>query len=365
MDASSSQKAPAANPNPSQLSPSVSQTALLAVLWTGTTISLLTVAARLAIRWRLLAKFKTDDYLVMFAMVTYATSTITLTAARENLVPYLRINIIDVTKLPDVLAAAAVGLHANLASYICSWTCLWAIKLSFMAFFHALGRQIRFQRIIWWSILFLILATYIVCISILDYGCLTGTADIIMEKCMSQKTVDYEYANTRVTTTFDIVTDLSIVGLSANIVWRAGIPLRKKLMLACICSLTVFMVVVAIVRITVGAPGKAPDLSWLLLWNSVEMTLAIFVACIASFRSLYCQTRRPHRASDGTPPHPRKKTSARTAFLSTLNTGTLFEEETTQWFRQGLTEAGEPRFGPDTSGVKIIALSDVSDSNHV
>lgn len=49
------------------------------------------------------------------------------------------------------------------------------------------------------------------------------------------------------------------------------------MVLGFVCSLTVFMVVVAIVRITVGSPGKVPDLTWLLLWNSVEMTLGMII----------------------------------------------------------------------------------------
>jgi hypothetical protein len=103
--------------------------------------------------------------------------------------------------------------------------------------------------------------------------------------------------------------------VSGNIVWRANIEWKKKLVLSGICCLTVAMIIVAIIRIVVGAPGKVPDQSWLLLWNSVEMTLgkcliylisglvmemtdsdrgretAIVVSCAASFRSLYTQQR--------------------------------------------------------------------------
>jgi hypothetical protein len=33
------------------------------------------------------------------------------------------------------------------------------------------------------------------------------------------------------------------------------------------------MILVAIIRIAIGVPRKVPDMSWLLVWNSVEMTL--------------------------------------------------------------------------------------------
>lgn len=54
------------------------------------------------------------------------------------------------------------------------------------------------------------------------------------------------------------------------------LPLRKKLVLVAVCSMTVFMMICAIIRIGVGLKGKLTDLSWFLLWNSVEMTLGTF-----------------------------------------------------------------------------------------
>lgn len=54
------------------------------------------------------------------------------------------------------------------------------------------------------------------------------------------------------------------------------LPLRKKLVLVAVCSMTVFMMICAIVRIGVGIKEKLTDLSWFLLWNSVEMTLGTF-----------------------------------------------------------------------------------------
>jgi hypothetical protein len=50
-------------------------------------------------------------------------------------------------------------------------------------------------------------------------------------------------------------------------------PWRKKLMLTGICCLTVVMIIVAVVRSALGAPARVPDPTWLLLGNSLEMTL--------------------------------------------------------------------------------------------
>ncbi|CAG9988257.1 unnamed protein product [Clonostachys byssicola] len=364
------------------LPPVVSQGVLLGILWTGSCISILTVISRLAIRWRVLAKFKADDYLVIAGLLFSLASTLIWTVLIGDLYALLNAGAtLGTGDFSTLFSRAGKALHGNLASYICSWSCLWSIKLAFIAFFYELGRQIRFQQILWWSILVFVISTYIVCIGILDYGCLTSVGFNIMAKCMTAEVVEYEYSNTRITTAFDIVTDFMIVGLSANIVWRAQVPWKKKVMLACICSLTVVMVVIAVIRITVGAPSKgAPDLSWLLLWNSVEMNLAIFVACIASFRSLYCQSRNATRASEGTPGRSKKKTSDRRQFLTsfgpftTFGAFTLLDDENAQWSREDLRDNDElpltpgmidsERYPTDVGSVMVMADMQKPDRVH-
>lgn len=73
------------------------------------------------------------------------------------------------------------------------------------------------------------------------------------------------------------------------------LPLRKKLVLVAVCSMTVFMMICAIIRIGVGLKGKLTDLSWFLLWNSVEMTLGTF---------FYTSHNLAMFQSRDSPPHP-------------------------------------------------------------
>ncbi|KAI1373951.1 hypothetical protein F4677DRAFT_427726 [Hypoxylon crocopeplum] len=271
--------------------PGISHRTLLGILWSGAAFSILIVGARLAIRLKLLSHLKVDDYLVIFAMLCNLGTAIIWSVLGSNL--YLTLDSIsqddglsDPMNLMNLLDKTGTALHANLASFILMWTCLWSIKLSFMAFFYGLGNRIKSQRILWWAVLAFVAASYLVCIGVLDYQCMTSNGFGIITTCFSQHILDREYAGTRVAAVLDIITDILLITVSGNIVWRARIQLNKKLALAFICSLTVFMVVVAIVRVA----GPA-DSTWLLLWNSIEMTVAIFVACIASFRSLYTHTK--------------------------------------------------------------------------
>lgn len=74
----------------------------------------------------------------------------------------------------DYLKQYAHALNANLATYYCTWTSLYIIKLSFMVFFHNLGNNLRAQRILWWTVLGFIVASYAISVGMFDYGCLTS-----------------------------------------------------------------------------------------------------------------------------------------------------------------------------------------------
>jgi hypothetical protein len=54
--------------------------------------------------------------------------------------------------------------------------------------------------------------------------------------------------------------------------WNVRVPLRQKLLLIAIFSLTFFVMVVAIVRVAVVYSRTTnADISWLYLWSNVEM----------------------------------------------------------------------------------------------
>lgn len=73
---------------------------------------------------------------------------------------------------PDLPSQIESFLRAILAAYLVQYTALWCVKLSFLFFFRNLGRNIKVQRIIWWSTLAFVISSYAVCIGTIDYRCL-------------------------------------------------------------------------------------------------------------------------------------------------------------------------------------------------
>lgn len=195
------------------------------------------VLLRLALRLKMFGRFKLDDYLVLASFLLFLSSTLVWTVLAKDL--YLTLDNVtnpNLDQLLDLLHKAADALHGNLASYLCTWTSLYLIKLAFMVFFHGLGRQVRSQRILWWCTLAFIAASYATTLGLMDYKCLTSVGlDMIgtftregvggrepwishsvltesvrhIDNCRTQKVVDFEFVTTRVQTTLDIVTDAS------------------------------------------------------------------------------------------------------------------------------------------------------------
>ncbi|KAI0547069.1 hypothetical protein F4679DRAFT_555734 [Xylaria curta] len=264
------------------LAPAVSEVGLLGVLWSGTAFSIVVVLIRVIIRCKLFGKLKVDDYFVLAALTFCLGSTLIWTILGKNL--YLALpgavdlSAITPTEFSELLNKSATGLNANLASYILSYSSLWSIKFSFMAFFKPLGQQLWSQQVLWWISLAFICVGYLVSIALLDFHCLASNGRDVIANCTTKKAASLWNARVGVATSLDIFSDVLIVAVSANIVYRASIPWRKKIILMLICSLTTVMVVAAIIRITVAEHGQKQDISWLLVWNSIEITLGMMTA---------------------------------------------------------------------------------------
>lgn len=144
------------------------------MIWTGSAISLLALAARLLIRWKLLHKLKADDWLAIAAMALSLASAITYTFTSHWAYYVDRRMEFDDADLRELWRRINLLSRTHLVGYVLAWTCLWTVKLSFLAFFRGLGQQIRFQRILWWCILVLTLVTYAISIGLLNYNCMAS-----------------------------------------------------------------------------------------------------------------------------------------------------------------------------------------------
>lgn len=90
----------------------------------------------------------------------------------------------------------------------------------------------------------------------------------------------------------------SVISIPSLILWKVQIPLKRKLMLLGIFSLTVVVMAVAIIRVAVNSDNtRNAAIDWLYFWSNIEAATAIVIACMASFRQLFVTSQNAHQYS--------------------------------------------------------------------
>jgi hypothetical protein len=88
------------------------------------------------------------------------------------------------------------------------------------------------------------------------------------------------------------------MSLPISILWNVRVSLKRKFQLAGLFSLVIITMVVAIVRVSVVTDSKSVsqqnqvEVVWMYLWHFVESSVALLVACLASFRTLFAAKER-------------------------------------------------------------------------
>ncbi|PIG83976.1 hypothetical protein AARAC_008633 [Aspergillus arachidicola] len=247
---------------------SIDEVTFMAVIWVCQTMTFSFVFVRLAFQYCIDRHWHINDMLILVGWLLSLGNGIVWSTVYKQMFQVLLLNpgATDLSSIP-----ANIGwieeryLRGQLASYLLSYTSLWFIKLSFIFFFRKLGNRYRAQRVLWWVVLFFVIACYGVTLGVLDYACEMSSLE-----------------------------ESIVIVLSGNVMWKVQINWPKKLALIGVSFLTGFIIVIALVRLLLSVSGKGIlNPAWLVLWNAVEICVAIIVACLASFRTFYIKFKRP------------------------------------------------------------------------
>ncbi|KAG8424091.1 hypothetical protein J3458_000923 [Metarhizium acridum] len=270
----------------------LSKEAFLAVAWTATWLPLPFVLFRLAIRVRSFKTLFVDDVLVIAAWLMLLVSTSLWHTKAGVLFWQFRIVTGKASQSPEFISE-----WSSLSPYIVVWnilfhSSLWAVKYSCLVFFRRLlGPQTSRAKKTWcWVVGILLLAGWVSCVAIIDYKCSVNDITYIMTHCTRRSHVDYQYRTFYGNLAADIATDLLVMSIPLWILWNVRVQWPKKLLLAGIFSVAVFVMIAAGIRValvrtsTTGLKHTSIDLVH--MWSQVEMGVAIIVANLASFRQL-------------------------------------------------------------------------------
>ncbi|KAI0968464.1 hypothetical protein F4678DRAFT_443076 [Xylaria arbuscula] len=269
----------------------VSQTTFLAVTWTAVWISFSLLVFRIATRIKSLKALLIDDYLVIAAWLMLLVSSVLWQIKSYILYWMYDTQSGKVPPTVDYEIAYSGFLPLVVAWNTLFYSCLWAVKFSFLFFFRRLSTNVTVGHVWWWVVFIVTSVALVACIADIDYGCTVKNLEYITEKCVLVSRVQFDdrtfYANMAV----DITTDLLIISIPFRVLWNVQIALKKKIFLLGVFSLTIIIIITSIIRVVlvkgVGGATRVSSIDWLYLWSNIEAGIAISVACLASFRQLF------------------------------------------------------------------------------
>ncbi|KAH6847735.1 hypothetical protein B0I37DRAFT_150748 [Chaetomium sp. MPI-CAGE-AT-0009] len=276
--------------------------AMKAVIWVGFALCFIGFCARSYIRWICFRRLLPEDWIMMVALG------IQLAAA---CVAQLRLHYVymleDVSNgsipMPSTfLEDVPKALHGIFIQGILSITGVHAVKLSFLLFFHRLGRQIPKYILFWWFVAFVTLASYGISIALIEYKCMLSSLEVIFFECTANGETARQWTYMVAYCTIDAASDLLILCLPIVILWKVRLTMRKKLILGAIFSLTLITVAVTIIRGTIHMGKVVTDgsqtqnIAWAWFWLSIEFIMAYIISCLVSFRMLFVHNERSSSA---------------------------------------------------------------------
>lgn len=140
-------------------------------------------------------------------------------------------------------------------------------------------------------------------------------------ECQTPLNIERSLISLRYSTAVDIITDVfsacpptapppaqkadthpapAVIAIPVWLCWQINISLKQKLGLYAVLCLGVVIIVFSVVRIIVtNVDGVHPEVSWLAMWSSIESSVAVIVACLASFKAILTHRQRAKTGGSG------------------------------------------------------------------
>lgn len=154
------------------------------MLWGGLTISIACFALRIFVRIKSFKRLYADDGLVFFALLSLFVTVIIWQYAKEGLYTQLKV-LAGLEESPaDMTQRVEQYLRLTGIILVLFYTSLWAVKLSFLMLFKRMGRNVKNQKIIWWSVAVFVVLGYAASVGTVDWKCLFSSFTVIVGQCL-------------------------------------------------------------------------------------------------------------------------------------------------------------------------------------
>ncbi|CBX99524.1 hypothetical protein LEMA_P087630.1 [Plenodomus lingam JN3] len=262
------------------------------LLWSFLIIAVLACGARLIFRFKKQRKFFADDAFVFFSTLCLIANTGVMWHAADKMYMIEAVNS-DPTitfTVPELIPL--LDLNKWIFIYLAlDWTAIYAIKMSFLIFFRPLIRNLsvslhRFYWICW-------------VINVVAWMFVVGEPFILcpyfgMEamKCYPNTQFKLNLAMSILTLLLNITTDIMIITIPLLLLRLSQMRIEQKASIASFLCLSISMIIITIIRLAGGLHESVRgerefSLVWTHILLHVESGVAILMACLVAFRTIF------------------------------------------------------------------------------
>ncbi|KAJ6145437.1 hypothetical protein N7470_009332 [Penicillium chermesinum] len=266
---------------PSQAS-NISHSTFAGITWTFAALTTASLCFRLYVQVTTFRRLYIDDFLVLLAWAIIFATTIIWEVVSRPLYDH-ELTSLGKEKLTENFLHRYETFTRFVGPFeILFYSGLWAVKLSFLAFFYRLCLQVKSMRIWWIFVLCFTISVYIISIGDIQYSCSFGS----IEEMFLLDNVHYQNRTFWANAAGDVISDIMILSIPILTLYNAQISLHKKVILLGMYSVTIIIMAIAIVRVATTLDDQI-NIAWLCFWSFIEVYAAIIVSCVASGRQLF------------------------------------------------------------------------------
>ncbi|KAI9711452.1 MAG: hypothetical protein M1828_001910 [Chrysothrix sp. TS-e1954] len=320
------------NDNKNSKDPHISVASFNAVIWVEFVIALSAVLFRVWIRVKKATGLQLDDYWVFLALACLFVMSVLQTTVLPTV--YMLLEILHGTwtqPLPaDFYSVTTKYLRLQFALIVLFWSCLWAVKGAFLAFYKTLFDNgfLGWQKVAWWIVAVFCFVSYAGNWPLQFLACTPFNDYFTIGKCETPRDLKISNASLYYSTAVDIFCDVlsmydavvitmeranqssdTVIALPLTLLPKLRLNTKKKIALAVLFATGFIIIVFSVIRLAFTKPDKSHvNPKWLGLMSSTEASIAVIASCAPAFRKLFTQ-----------PPGYSNKSSQRTPIMLPSN----------------------------------------------
>jgi hypothetical protein len=162
---------------PGQNAGKVSENILLTVVWVGFAIATIFYIFRIIVRLKLNSRLGFDDGFATLAILLLLAHAVIITFMAEPMYDILRVSASGSTFVPpeNFMERSTFYLKCQFAAICLFWSCIWAVKASFLSFYRNFTDGLKYLGAAWWVMVAFTTMSYLASVISYPVSCTSFT----------------------------------------------------------------------------------------------------------------------------------------------------------------------------------------------